>query len=201
MANSKPTQPSTPSRNDEARTREIVVLRWGHRAQRDARLTTHVALAARAFGATGFVLSDVADEHLKKSVEKVTKSWGGDFHFEMGTPWKNAVKDWKMKGGIVVHLTIYGENLQSSDALSRIKTSGKNVLLLVGSQKVPPEFFSAEVSDFNVAVGNQPHSECAAVAVFLDRFFQGKELSRDFGNAKVRVIPQERGKKTEVDHG
>jgi tRNA (cytidine56-2'-O)-methyltransferase len=158
-------------------------------------------LAARAFGATGFVLSDTADEHLKKSVEKVTKSWGGDFHFEMGTPWKNAVKDWKMKGGIVVHLTIYGENIQSSDALSRIKTSGKNVLLLVGSQKVPPEFFSAEVSDFNVAVGNQPHSECAAVAVFLDRFFQGKELSKDFGNAKVRVIPQERGKKIEVDHG
>jgi tRNA (cytidine56-2'-O)-methyltransferase len=153
-------------------------------------------LAARAFGATGFVLSDTADEHLKKSVEKVTKSWGGDFHFEMGTPWKNAVKDWKMKGGIVVHLTIYGENLQSSDILSRIRTSGKNVLLLVGSQKVPPEFFSAEVSDFNVAVGNQPHSECAAVAVFLDRFFQGKELSKDFGNAKVRVIPQERGKKT-----
>ena len=201
MVNSKPAQPSTPSRNDEARTREIVVLRWGHRAQRDARLTTHVALAARAFGATGFVLSDTADEHLKKSVEKVTKSWGGDFHFEMGTPWKNAVKDWKMKGGIVVHLTIYGENLQSSDVLSRIRTSGKNVLLLVGSQKVPPEFFSAEVSDFNVAVGNQPHSECAAVAVFLDRFFQGKELSRDFGNAKVRVVPQERGKKIEVDHG
>ena len=200
MVNSKPAQPSTPSRNDEARTREIVVLRWGHRAQRDARLTTHVALAARAFGATGFVLSDTADEHLKKSVEKVTKSWGGDFHFEMGTPWKNAVKDWKMKGGIVVHLTIYGENIQSSDALSRIKTSGKNVLLLVGSQKVPPEFFSAELSDFNVAVGNQPHSECAAVAVFLDRFFQGKQLSKDFGNAKVRVIPQERGKKTEVDH-
>jgi tRNA (cytidine56-2'-O)-methyltransferase len=201
MANSKPAQPSTPSRNDEARTREIVVLRWGHRAQRDARLTTHVALAARAFGATGFVLSDTADEHLKKSVEKVTKSWGGDFHFEMGTPWKNAVKDWKMKGGLVVHLTIYGENLQSSDVLSRIRTSGKNVLLLVGSQKVPPEFFSAEVSDFNVAVGNQPHSECAAVAVFLDRFLEGKELSKDFGNAKVRVIPQERGKKTEVDHG
>jgi tRNA (cytidine56-2'-O)-methyltransferase len=201
MANSKPAQPSTPSNNNEARTREIVVLRWGHRAQRDARLTTHVALAARAFGATGFVLSDTADEHLKKSVEKVTKSWGGDFHFEMGTPWKNAVKDWKMKGGLVVHLTIYGENIQSSDALSRIKTSGKNVLLLVGSQKVPPEFFSAEVSDFNMAVGNQPHSECAAVAVFLDRFLEGKELSKDFGNAKVHVVPQERGKKTEVEHG
>ena len=200
MANSKPAEPSIPSDNDETRTREIVVLRWGHRAQRDARLTSHVALAARAFGASGFMLSDTADEHLRTTVEKVTKSWGGEFGFEMGMPWKNAVDEWKRKGGIVIHLTIYGENIQSSDVLNRIRTNGKNILLLVGSQKVPPEFFSAEVSDFNVAVGNQPHSECAAVAVFLDRFFQGKELSRDFGNAKVRVVPQERGKKTEVDH-
>ena len=201
MANSKPAQPSTPSDNDEARTREIVVLRWGHRAQRDVRLTTHVALAARAFGASGLMLSDTLDEHLKASVEKVMKSWGGSFRFEMGTPWKSVVRDWKTEGGIVVHLTIYGENIQASEVLSRIRASGKKVLLLVGSQKVPPEFFSAEVSDFNVAVGNQPHSECAAVAVFLDRFFEGKELSKDFDNAKVRVVPQERGKKTEVDNG
>jgi tRNA (cytidine56-2'-O)-methyltransferase len=147
------------------------------------------------------MLSDTLDEHLKASVEKVTKSWGGSFRFEMGAPWKSVVRDWKTEGGIVVHLTIYGENIQASEVLSRIRASGKKVLLLVGSQKVPPEFFSAEVSDFNVAVGNQPHSECAAVAVFLDRFFEGKELSKDFGNAKVRVVPQERGKKTEVDNG
>jgi tRNA (cytidine56-2'-O)-methyltransferase len=73
--------------------------------------------------------------------------------------------------------------------------------LLVGSQKVPPEFYSAEISDFNVAVGNQPHSECAAVAVFLDRFFEGKELSKGFGKAKVRVVGQVRGKKIEVNRG
>ncbi len=66
-------------------------------------------------------------------------------------------------------------------------------------KKVPPEFYSAEVSDFNVAVGNQPHSECAAVAVFLDRFFEGKELARRFKKAKIKIIPQERGKKTVVE--
>ncbi len=168
---------------------------------RDARLTSHVALAARAFGASGFLLSDTTDEHLKATVEKVTKTWGGNFRFEMGLPWKKAVNDWKASGGIIVHLTIYGENVQTSDVLSRIRDCGKNVLLLVGSQKVPPEFFSAEVSDFNVSVGNQPHSECAAVAVFLDRFFEGNELSRGFADAKIRVVPQERGKKTEVNHG
>jgi tRNA (cytidine56-2'-O)-methyltransferase len=197
MANSKS---STQPNSDEANAREIVVLRWGHRPQRDVRLTSHVALASRAFGASGFILADTVDEHLRATVEKVTKSWGGNFRFEMGASWRNAVSDWKSRGGVVVHLTIYGENIQTSTVLNRISDSGKNVLLLVGSQKVPPEFYSGEVSDFNVAVGNQPHSECAAVAVFLDRFFEGKELSKGFENAKIRVVPQERGKKIKVKH-
>jgi len=176
----------------------IVVLRWGHRVQRDVRLTTHVALTARALGASGFLLADTRDETIKATVEKVTGSWGGGFFFEMGTSWKNAVRDWKAKGGIVVHLTAYGENIQTSNVLDRIRTAGKDVLLIVGSQKVPKEFYSSEVSDFNVSIGNQPHSECAALAVFLDRFFEGKELTKEFGNAKIRIIPQERGKKTIV---
>jgi tRNA (cytidine56-2'-O)-methyltransferase len=71
-------------------------------------------------------------------------------------------------------------------------------LLLVGSQKVPGEFFSGDVSDYNVSIGNQPHSECAALAVFLDRFFEGKELAQGFKKAKIKVVPQERGKKTVV---
>jgi tRNA (cytidine56-2'-O)-methyltransferase len=176
----------------------IVVLRWGHRVQRDARLTTHVALVARALGASGFLLSDIEDKKIKETVEKITKSWGGDFFFTMGKPWKRIVGDWKHKAGITVHLTVYGENIQTSDVLERIKESEKDVLLLVGSQKVPREFFSAEISDFNVSVGTQPHSECAALAVFLDRFFEGKELSKRFDNAEIRIIPQKRGKKTEV---
>ncbi len=89
---------------------------------------------------------------------------------------RRAVRDWKAKGGVVVHLTAYGENIQLSDVITRIKAVGKPVMLLVGSQKVPGEFYSDEVSDFNVAVGNQPHSECSALAIFLDRYFEGKEL-------------------------
>ena len=67
-------------------------------------------------------------------------------------------------------------------------------MLLVGSQKVPGEFYSDEVSDFNVAVGNQPHSECSALAIFLDRFFEGKELAKTFEKARMEIIPNERGK-------
>lgn len=174
----------------------IVVLRWGHRPKRDARLTTHVALTARALGASGFILSDIEDEKIKETIEKVTRDWGGSFFFEMGKPWKRVVREWKNKNGIVVHLTAYGENIQASDVLTRVKASGRDILVLVGSQKVPKEFFSKAVSDFDVAIGNQPHSECASLAVFLDRFFQGKELTRTFEGGKLQIIPQKRGKKT-----
>ncbi len=193
MENSKPTP--SPSEEAEAHTQSIVILRWGHRPQRDARLTTHVALAARALGASGFVLSDTEDEHIRETVEKVAESWGGNFSFEMGTSWKKTVHEWKNKGGIVVHLTAYGENVQTSEVLDRIRSTGRDVLIIVGSQKVPREFYSEEISDFNVAVGNQPHSECAALAIFLDRFFEGKTLGKAFDDAKMKIVPQKRGKK------
>lgn len=173
---------------------EVIVLRWGHRL-RDKRLTTHVALTARALGASKLILADVRDEKIKEKIESVTKNWGGHFIFEMGVPWKHAVRDWKKKKGLVVHLTAYGENIQTSDTLQRIKATGKDVLVIVGSQKVPSEFFSKKVSDFNVAVGNQPHSECSSLAVFLDRFFEGEELSKEFERPKIRIFPQRHGKK------
>ena len=100
---------------------EVVVLRWGHRPTRDPRLTTHVALAARALGASGIIISDVEDMKIKKTVEKITKSWGGSFFFMMGTPWKRAVSEWRAKGGVVVHLTVYGENIQTSNVLQEIR--------------------------------------------------------------------------------
>jgi tRNA (cytidine56-2'-O)-methyltransferase len=98
MENSKSSQPP----ND---LHQVFVLRWGHRPQRDVRLTTHVALTARALCASGFILADVEDAHIQETVTKITKAWGGNFHFEMGTSWKKAVRDWKAKGGIIVHLT------------------------------------------------------------------------------------------------
>ena len=174
---------------------EVVVLRWGHRPTRDPRLTTHVALAARALGASGIIISDVEDMKIKKTVEKITKSWGGSFFFMMGTPWKRAVSEWRAKGGVVVHLTVYGENIQTSNVLQEIRASARDIMVIVGSQKVPSEFFLDEVSDFNVAIGNQPHSECASLAVFLDRLFEGEELTRRYEDAQLRVDPRKRGKK------
>jgi tRNA (cytidine56-2'-O)-methyltransferase len=193
MENSSQIQP-----HKQEKTRaSIIILRWGHRPQRDVRLTSHVALSARALGASGFILSDTIDNKIQETIAKITKTWGGQYTFEMGTPWKKVVRDWKNKGGIVVHLTAYGENIQSSDTLQKIRDLKKDVLVIVGSQKVPREFYSKEVSDFNVAVGNQPHSECAALAIFLDRFYMGETLGKEFKNPKMKIIPQERGKKVE----
>jgi len=67
------------------------------------------------------------------------------------------------------------------------------LLVVVGAEKVPGELF--ELADFNVAVGNQPHSEVAALAVFLDRLFGGEELRREFPGARRRIVPSERGKR------
>jgi len=178
----------------------IVVLRWGHRPQRDTRLTTHVALTARALGASGIILSDMKDRKIQETIDKVTKRWGGRFYFEMGIPWKEAVTKWKNNDGIVVHLTAYGENIETSNVLEDVKNSAKDILVMVGSQKVPKEFFSKDISDFNVAIGNQPHSECASLAIFLDRISEGKALAKSFADAQVRIIPQKRGKKT-VENG
>jgi tRNA (cytidine56-2'-O)-methyltransferase len=176
------------------RKSEIAVLRWGHR-YRDQRVTTHVALVARAFGADRFILSDVTDQAVKMTVEKIANNWGGRFDFEMGQPWRQTVEEWRSRGAIVVHLTAYGENIETSRVINRIRAAGKNILIIVGSQKVPREFFSPEISDFNVAIGNQPHSEVSSLAIFLDRLLQGKELAVDFSQARLKILPQKHGKK------
>lgn len=174
-------------------TSKVYVLRWGHRS-RDLRLTSHIVLAARALGASGLYLSDVADRAVKRTVDKVVEEWGGEFEFKMAVPWRKTIQEWRDKATIV-HLTMYGENIEGSDVMKRIKKTGRVVLVIVGSRKVPSVFYS--ISDFNVAVGNQPHSEVAALSVFLDRFFEGKELLTEFDNVKQKIIPSRKGKKVQ----
>lgn len=64
---------------------DVYVLRLGHRPSRDRRVTTHVALVARAFGARGIYIAEVVDENVRRSIEKVIDRWGGRyFKIEMG---------------------------------------------------------------------------------------------------------------------
>ncbi|WP_456422681.1 tRNA (cytidine(56)-2'-O)-methyltransferase [Thermococcus sp.] len=171
----------------------IAVLRLGHRPERDKRITTHVALTARAFGADKIIISAEEDEHVKESVEDVVNRWGGPFEIEFNLSWKKILREWREKG-VIVHLTMYG--IHVDEAMPKVKEElkrGKDILVVVGAEKVPREVY--ELAHYNVAIGNQPHSEVAALAVFLDRLLDGEGLRKKFKGAKLRIIPQEKGKK------
>ena len=79
------------------------------------------------------------------------------------------------------------------EEIQKIREKEKH-LVIIGSQKVEPAVY--EFADRNIAITGQPHSEIAALAVFLDRLFDGKELDKKFENAEIEVVPQEKGKKT-----
>jgi len=167
----------------------IVVLRLGHRPQRDRRVTTHVGLVARAFGADGMIIADISDEKVEKAINDVTRRWGGNFFVKSGAPWREEVERWKRGGGKVVHLTMYG--IPVNDVIEELRE--RDLMVVVGASKVPSEIF--EIADYNVSIGNQPHSEVAALAVFLDRLFEGRELEREFPGWKLKIVPSGRGKR------
>jgi len=170
---------------------EIYVLRIGHRIERDKRVTTHVGLVARAFGAKGIFIVG-AEREIKSKIDEVTKVWGGPFICELiENNWKKFLLSWKKENGIIIHLTMYG--LPVEEKIDEIRLRREKKLVVVGAEKVPKELYY--LSDYNISITNQPHSEVAALAVFLDRFYAGKELSLKFSNAKLKIVPMERGKK------
>lgn len=171
---------------------KVFVLRLGHRPTRDKRITTHVALTARAFGASGFVLANVHDEKVVKSIEKVCNTWGGrNFKVLTGVDPISYINEWKRNGGLVVHLTMYGVHVDK--VVSSLRSLGKDLLVIVGAEKVPGIIY--ELADYNVAIGHQPHSEVGALAVFLDRLYGGEELYFIYSDAKICIVPTEKGKR------
>ena len=172
---------------------EIVVLRLGHRLPRDERISTHVALVARAFGAKRMIYSGQHDSGLESSVARLVGNWGGGFAVSYEKNYRKAIKEHKEKGFAVVHLTMYGMPLP--DKLAEIKNKSQSLLIIVGGEAVPGDVY--HLADFNIAVTGQPHSEVAALAITLDRLMEGRELGRDFQEefgGKVRIEPTERGK-------
>ena len=92
----------------------IAVLRLGHRLVRDDRTTTHVALVSRAFGCKKIFMSDV-DDSILETMKKVCADWGGskEFDIEIIQNWKSVINSWKRNKGIVIHLTMYGVNIEN----------------------------------------------------------------------------------------
>ena len=163
----------------------ISILRLGHRISRDKRITTHVALVARAFGANKIYI-DQKDTKIENNINSICNRFGGDFEILTGVDRKKIFKTWK---GNIVHLTMYGENLEKG--IKEIDKK-KDLLVIVGAEKVPPELY--KIADYNISVGNQPHSEISALALFLDRYTNGKWINNKY-NGKIEIIPKNKGKK------
>jgi tRNA (cytidine56-2'-O)-methyltransferase len=168
----------------------VIILRLGHRYERDKRISTHIGLVARAFGADGIIISDTNDSSVKESIIDVRDRFGGEFSVEMGQKWQSVLKQWKVMDGEIIHLTMYGIPLP--EVIEKIRDSQKNKLIIIGASKVPRDVY--EIADYNVSITNQPHSEVGALAIFLDYLFKGEEFRLKFKNAKMEVIPSERGK-------
>ena len=168
---------------------EVAVLRLGHRPGRDDRMTTHVGLTARALGADRVVLAGDATQ-ARATVEDITDRFGGPFAVEQTDEPKRVVREFP---GRVAHLTMYGLPVQ--DVVEDVRDAHANepMLVVVGAEKVSFDVY--EAADWNVGVTNQPHSEVAGLAVFLDRLFEGRELDREWDGADRRVVPMETGKK------
>jgi len=162
----------------------IEVLRLGHRISRDKRISTHVGLTARAFGAKKLYYSGQKDSDFEKSVNKIVDRFGGNFKTEYCKNYRELINKKKKENFILCHLTMYGIGFEKK--LKELKN--KKVLVIVGGEKVPYEIY--ELSDFNLSVSLQPISEVSALGIFLYKL-HGKAKFKD---SKVYVVESERGK-------
>jgi tRNA (cytidine56-2'-O)-methyltransferase len=172
---------------------DVAVLRLGHRPGRDERMTTHIGLTARALGADR-VWIEPAARSTSDTVRDVTERFGGPFEIEVTESPKRVLREWP---GSIVHLTMYGLSVTEVEAEIRAthRENDDPLLVVVGAEKVP--FSVYERADWNLGVTNQPHSEVAALAVFLDRLFEGREFDREWQDASRRVVPEALGKTVE----
>ena len=172
----------------------VTILRIGHRINRDKRITTHLALVARALGGRKMIIAGEKDEKIINSVEKVVSEWGGNFDLEFidYDDWLETVTTWKENSKFIIHLTMYGVNIEefqrSSEFLS-LRGSNENLrdlLVVVGGKKVPKKIF--KLANWNIGISNQPHSEVASLAIFLEKLIP-KSLEIKFPNSKRKINP------------
>ncbi len=167
---------------------EIEVVRIGQRIIRDDRVTTHVALVSRAFGAAKIYMNEINPD-IKETIQKINDTWGGNFEIEYKENLKEVIKKRKSQSYKIIHLTMYGESINE---MQKELQKEEKVVIVVGAEKVPREIY--ELADYNIAVGNQPHSEISSLAIVLDRIQNGQQFQKIFANAKRQIIPTKQGK-------
>ncbi|HIQ29950.1 MAG TPA: tRNA (cytidine(56)-2'-O)-methyltransferase, partial [Candidatus Caldiarchaeum subterraneum] len=105
----------------------------------------------------------------------------------------HVIHEFKKRKAVIIHLTMYGLPLKQVIGEIRRINKEQELLIIVGGPKVENEIF--HLADYNVAVTSQPHSEVSALAVFLDWLHEGKELEKEFEDARLKITPQKQGKK------
>lgn len=174
---------------------KVAVLRLGHRVGRDPRITTHLGLVARAFGADTFYLAGDEDSKLFDSLSAVGERFGAPLSLAHVKSPMRLLRRWVESDcgdgspGVAVHLTMYGESFQ--DAIPKMNHD-RPLLIVVGGAKVPGEIF--KFCQHNVAIGNQPHSEVAALALFLYEWDSKGMKPENFKGGRLEVVPSVEGK-------
>lgn len=146
----------------------MAILRLGHRISRDQRITTHVGLTARALGASSFLIHGDFDKNLLKTFRKLEEKNNIVFPAVWVDDWQEECRSWKKKGEIV-HLTMLGVPILDVLPEIRVVSKKKDILVVVGGKKVPRKIFKKEFTDWNVSITHHPHSEVAALAIFLEK--------------------------------
>ena len=172
---------------------EIVIYRYGHRPARDKRITTHVALTARAMGASSIII-DTGDRGIEENIVAVNRNFGGHFKVQTGVSIERFFNSLG-NNDLLVHLTMYGKPIM--EKIEEIKEASREkdrIVVFVGAEKVPGIAYAK--SNFNISVTSQPISEVSALAIFLDRFLDGNELKNEM-KGRLDINPNERGKTIE----
>jgi tRNA (cytidine56-2'-O)-methyltransferase len=173
---------------------DIVVLRLNHRRKRDTRITTHVCLTARAFGASKIYLTGDKDTKLIENVQSVVKRWGGSFEIIYSKNYINILEEWQKNGGEIIHLTMYGLPVQKT--IEKIQKSSKDKLIVVGGSRVPTKVYKK--SNWNIAITSQPHSEVSSLAIFQHMLMYGKEFDLEFNDPVFEIVPTAEGKNVDI---
>ena len=117
---------------------------------------------------------------LVSTIDEVVTKFGGDFEIEPLSNPRKFAKNWE---GRIVHLTMFGLPLE--DFEDKLRKEQSPILFIVGAEKVPPWTF--EYADYNISIGNQPHSEVSALAISLSRLNENYVVQK-FGGP-LQVIP------------
>lgn len=148
---------------------------------------TDICMTSRAFGASKISFTCNEDRKVANAVGKISDAWGGKFAISFNADYKKMMSN--SPNYKKIFLTQYGLPVQKVNHSLR---TYKNIMVIVSLTDALAQRL-IDAADFNVSITTQPHSSVSAIAVFLHTYFNGRENAMQFENAKMKVIPMERG--------